>query len=173
MSKVLVTHSYFYKFDPKQWNTGQPYPPLGTLYACSYLKSKGLTVSFFDTNLADSTEEIIPLLESEKPHYLVIYDDSFNYLSKMCLTKMREAAFRISELGKEHNCLVIVSGSDSSDQYEKYLDNGTDFVITGEGEITLSELIKSIDAGADNIEHIDGIIFRRNGITVRTKKREI
>ena len=40
MQKVLFTHSYFLRFDPKQWATGKPYAPLGTLYALSVLKAK-------------------------------------------------------------------------------------------------------------------------------------
>ncbi len=31
MSRVLVGHSYFLRFDPKLWKAMQPYPPLGTL----------------------------------------------------------------------------------------------------------------------------------------------
>jgi len=173
MSKVLFTHSYFYKFDTKQWDTKQPYPPLGTLYAASFLRYKGISVSLFDTNLTDSVADIIPSLEREKPEYLVIYDDGFNYLTKMCLTKMREAAFELCALGKDHNCIVIVSGSDSMDHYENYLDHLADFIITGEGEITLNELIHTLESGVSNFDSIDGLIFRRNGITTRTKKREI
>ena len=44
MSKILFSHSYFYKFDPKQWKAKQPYPPLGTLYGAAYLRSKGYEV---------------------------------------------------------------------------------------------------------------------------------
>jgi len=35
-------------------------------------------------------------LEKERPRYLVIYDDGFNYLTKICLTRMREAAFEMT-----------------------------------------------------------------------------
>jgi len=96
MTKILFTHSYFYRFDPKQWKAKQPYPPLGTLYAVAYLRSKGFDVALFDTNLKESPDEIIPSLKNETPKYLVIYDDGFNYLTKMCLTNMREAAFRLA-----------------------------------------------------------------------------
>jgi hypothetical protein len=29
--KVLITHSYFLRFDPKQWELQQPYAPLGAM----------------------------------------------------------------------------------------------------------------------------------------------
>ena len=108
MKKILFTHSYFYRFDPKQWKAKQLYPPLGTIYAASVMREAGFDVSLFDTNLAESPDEIIPVLEKIKPDFLVIYDDGFNYLTKMCLTNMRDAAFRLSEIGKKFNCTVIV-----------------------------------------------------------------
>ena len=65
MSKILFTHSYFYRFDPKQWKAKQPYPPLGTLYGAAYLRTKGYGVSLFDTNLKKSPDEIVPVLKEE------------------------------------------------------------------------------------------------------------
>src|SRR5260221_6816668 len=95
MSKILFSHSYFMRFDPKQWATGQPYPPIGTLYAAALMRERGYDVSFFDTMFAYGPEEIIPPLEKNNPGYFVIYDDGLNYLTKMCLTNMREAAFEM------------------------------------------------------------------------------
>ncbi len=101
MSKVLFTHSYFYKRDAKQWRFKQPYPPLGTLQALGVVRQSGFDVSLFDASLKDHPEEIIPVLEREKPDYVVLYDDGFNYLTKMCLTVMREAAFIMAARAKQ------------------------------------------------------------------------
>ena len=51
---------------------------------------------------------------------------------------MREAAFKMIKLGKQKGCTVIVSSSDSTDHYEKYLEEGADFILLGEAEQTLS-----------------------------------
>src|SRR6266700_1447728 len=128
MSKILFSHSYFLRFDPKQWATGQPYAPIGTLYTAALMKEKGYNVSFFDTMFSHTPEEIIPDLEA-KPDFFVLYDDGFNYLTKMCLTNMREAAFEMIKLAKQRGCIVIVSSSDSTDRFEMYLDNGADFIL--------------------------------------------
>ena len=173
MKKILFTHSYFYRFDPKQWDTKQPYPPLGTIYAASVMRESGYEVSLFDTALIDSPEKIIPVIDKEKPSYLVIYDDGFNYLTKMCLTNMREAAFRMAEIAKEKNITVIMSSSDAADHYEKYLDHGVDFVVIGEGEITLRELIKSLDEGSEQLTDIDGLAYKVNDKIIRTSARQI
>jgi anaerobic magnesium-protoporphyrin IX monomethyl ester cyclase len=173
MNKILFTHSYFYRFDPKQWNTKQPYPPLGTIYAAAVMRDAKYEVSLFDTALIDSPEKIIPVIESEHPPYLVIYDDGFNYLTKMCLTNMREAAFRMAEIAKSKGITVIVSSSDAADHYEKYLQHGVDFVIIGEGEITLKELIASLDRNEKTFNQIDGLAYAENGKVIRTSPREI
>ena len=82
MKKILFTHSYFYRFDPKQWDTHQPYPPLGTIYAAAVMREAGYDVALFDTALVDSPELIMPIIKKENPDYLVLYDDGFNYLTK-------------------------------------------------------------------------------------------
>jgi anaerobic magnesium-protoporphyrin IX monomethyl ester cyclase len=147
MSKILFTHSYFYRFDPKQWKAAQPYPPYGTMSAAAVMRECGFDVKIFDTALRKSPAELLPILEKERPRYLVIYDDGFNYLTKMCLTRMREAAFEMAKMGKAQGCTVIVNSSDSTDHYEEYLRQGADFVILGEGEITLRELIGKLEIG--------------------------
>lgn len=174
MNRILITHSYFYKFDSKQWNTKQPYPPLGTIYAASVLRNCGFEVTLFDTNLADSPADIIPSIIKKRPLYLVIFDDVFNYLSKMCLSKMSEAAYRLIDIGKQHACKIIIAGPDASDNYEKYLDAGADYVIIGEGELTLSEMISTLENGdGEKLSKINGIAFRENGKTTRTAARTI
>ncbi|MCH7770745.1 MAG: B12-binding domain-containing radical SAM protein [Bacteroidetes bacterium] len=173
MSKILFTHSYFYRFDPKQWKAKQPYPPLGTLYGAAYLRTKGYGVSLFDTNLKKSPDEIVPVLKEEKPKYLVIFDDGFNYLTKMCLTNMREAAFRLTELGKEAGCTVIVSSSDSTDHYDMYLSKGANYVILGEAEITLGELINNLEEENSELQNVQGLVYISNQKKINTGRRDI
>src|SRR5271157_5821387 len=108
MAKVLLTHSYFLRLDPKQWKQQQPYPPLGTLYAAAYLRQAGYGVALFDSMFSEKPEEIIPVLENEKPDYVVLFDDGFNYLSKMCLTNMRAAGFKVIRYAKSMGCKTIV-----------------------------------------------------------------
>ena len=39
-AEVLIGQSYYLRFDPKLWAAMQPYPPLGALYAASYLQPR-------------------------------------------------------------------------------------------------------------------------------------
>ena len=172
MSNILFSHSYYYKLDKKQWKNKMPFPPLGTLYAASLLRKNGFTVDLFDTNLRDNPFEIESVLKLKNPEYLVIYDDGFNYLTKMCLTNMREACFDMMQIGKKHKCKIIVCSSDATDHFEKYLNNGADFVIRGEGEITLLELLTAIK-NEEIIDSIPGIVFQKEGKIIQNPSRNV
>src|SRR6185436_3267899 len=108
MAEVLITNTYFLHFDRKQLKQMQPYAPLGTLYAAAVLRENHFDVSFFDSTFRKSPSEIESLFERvnpspfaeasedkkskiRNPKYFIICDDGFNYLTKMCLTNMREA----------------------------------------------------------------------------------
>lgn len=173
MSRILFTHSYFLRFDPKQWTIGQPYAPLGTLYAASLMRENGNEVFFYDTMFAHNANEIISPIEKHDPEFFVIYDDGFNYLTKMCLTNMREAAFDMIRLAKQRGCTVIVSSSDSTDRFEQYLQEGADFILIGEAELTLLELITAIKQKQNDFLPIQGVAFKLNDAVVKTTKRNV
>ena len=172
MAGILFTHSYFLRFDPKQWKAQQPYLPLGTLYAAAVANTAGHNISFFDTMFAERPEDIQPVLEEKKPDYVVIYDDGFNYLTKMCLTNMREAAFKMASLASKSGAKVINCSSDSTDHYELYLKNGSDAVMLGEGEETLKELLYAMENELA-LESIAGIAFPKDDEIIITPKRPV
>jgi len=173
MKNILFSHSYFMRFDPKQWSIGQPYPPLGTLYAASFMRKHGYNVSLFDTMFCEHPEEVLPLLKKIKPDIFVIYDDGFNYLTKMCLTNMRDAALEMIQIAKANGCTVIVSSSDSTDRYEIYLNAGADYIIMGEAEITLLKLTEAIQNGENDFLKIEGLAFMYNDTVFKTAKRNV
>ena len=149
MTQILFGQSYYLRFDPKLWDAMMPYPPLGTMYAASYIRGKGYDVALFDAMLADSEEEWAKALDEHNPQYAIIFEDNFNYLSKMCLLRMREAAFTMIGMAKQRGCIVIMCGADATDHYAEYLEQGADYVLLGEGEETLSELLDQLSAKKD------------------------
>lgn len=172
MSNILFSHSYYYQLDPKQWKNKTPFPPLGTLYAASLLRKNNYDVTLFDTNLLNSPQSIVSVLQQQQPKYLVIYDDGFNYLTKMCLTTMRDACFEMIRMGKNSNCTVIVSSSDSTDHYSEYLEKGADYILQGEGELTLLELINALENQV-SVNNISGIVYKNNGKIEVNSKRSV
>jgi len=173
MDKILFTHSYFLRFDPKQWATGQPYPPLATIGAAALLREQRYKVSLFDVMFVENPDEVVKMLAADRPDFFVVYDDGFNYLTKMCLTNMREAAFRMIHLARQYGCTVIVSSSDSTDHYGEYLQKGADFVLLGEGEQTLSELVNGIRDGMQEFSSIRGLAYLQNGLPLKTPARSV
>jgi anaerobic magnesium-protoporphyrin IX monomethyl ester cyclase len=170
---VLIGQAYFLRFDQTLWAAGRPYPPLGALYAASCVRANGYRVELFDAMLAASVDDWEIALDAHSPGLAVIYEDSFNYLSKMCLLRMRAAALLMIAAARRRGVPVIVAGSDASDHPATYLDHGAFAVIAGEGEITLQQLVDTLLRKAGNLETIEGIVFTRNGVMVRTAPRAI
>jgi anaerobic magnesium-protoporphyrin IX monomethyl ester cyclase len=150
MIDVLLAHSYFLKYDAKQSQKMRPYPPLATLYAASLLRSRGYTVALFDAMLADGEHEFAQALKRHRPRFVVLYEDNFNFLSKMCLSRMRDAACHMSELAREAGAAVIAAGSDVTDRPELYFAHGAQFAMFGEPDHTLVELLRALDERVDS-----------------------
>lgn len=157
MAQVLLTHSYHLPYDRKQVRKMQPYPPLGTLYAAGLLRSKGISVGVFDTMLSDPDAGFSQALRTHRPKLVAVYEDDFNFLTKMCLTRMREVAWQMLAQAKEFGCLAIAHGSDATDHVQEYLRAGFDFVLVGEAEQTLLDLVRAIGRGQDT-SRIPGVV---------------
>lgn len=162
MTQVVFGQSYYLRFDPKLWRAMQPYPPLGTLYAASYVRTKGYTVALFDAMLAESEQEWAAALDAHAPQFAVLFEDNFNYLSKMCLLRMRTAALTMIDMAKTRGCTVIVCGADATDHCELYLTHGADYALLGEGEETLLELLDQLTGKSEaKKESIAGLAWRQ------------
>ena len=172
---VLFGQAYFLRFDPKLWEARQPYAPLGALYAAACVRAHGYRVAMFDAMLADSEDEWAAALDRERPRVAVIYEDSFNYLSKMCLLRMRQAALNMIAAARARGIVTIVAGSDASDHPATYLDGGASAVVTGEGELTLVEMLDSLTGNrAGGLDTVEGVCLRdAAGRLVRTRSRTI
>ena len=146
MLSVLVAHSYFLDFDQKQRERAKPYPPLATLQVAAMLRDMGHRVSVFDAMLASSTDEYADLLRSVRPPVALFYEDNYNFLTKMCLGRMRQAAGEMIARARLSGARVIVAGSDASDAPEAYLASGAHVVLIGEGLATLRAIIDRLQA---------------------------
>jgi radical SAM superfamily enzyme YgiQ (UPF0313 family) len=157
LAQILVTHSYHLPYDPKQSRKMQPYMPLGTLYAAAALRGNGFSVVAFDSMLEAPSAGFGEMLVAHRPSIVTVYEDDFNFLSKMCLTRMREVAWEIAKAARAVGAVTIVHGSDSTDNPVLFLENGFDYVLCGEAEETLVQLCASI-LHADEVPEIDGLV---------------
>ncbi|CAA0102361.1 Anaerobic magnesium-protoporphyrin IX monomethyl ester cyclase [BD1-7 clade bacterium] len=171
MHKILLAHAFFLNNDEKQIQEKfKPYPPLATLYAASQLRGYGNSVSLFDASLSSGMDEFRQTFNALSPDILVIYEDDFNFLTKMCLAHVRDATLEMIHITKKAHTIVIVHSSDASDQPDVYLENGADYVIAGEADETLAELVDALsEPQADALP--DGVIYREKEQIIHCAKR--
>ncbi len=161
MVDVLLTHSYHLFFDRKQARKMKPYPPLGTLYAAALLREKGFSVALFDSMLENPEEGFDRVLAKHQPQIVVVYEDNFNFLTKMCLSRMREVAYGMLEKSKEVRAITVVNGSDATDHLSDYLGRGFDYLLVGEAEWTLLELVQRLLRTPNSpVSDIRGLAYR-------------
>ena len=87
---VLFGQAYFLRFDPKLWEAQQPYAPLGALYAAACVRERGYRGGALRRDAGRRPKPNGPTaLDRHRPRFAVLYEDNFNYLSKMCLLRMR------------------------------------------------------------------------------------
>ena len=107
------------------------------------LRERGYSVALFDAMLAASTDEWAAALDRHRPRFAVIYEDNFNYLSKMCLLRMREAALTMIDAAAraavtDHRAAPMRPITRSLSRSRR-----GSVVLIGEGEVTLRELLDS------------------------------
>jgi radical SAM superfamily enzyme YgiQ (UPF0313 family) len=149
MSDLLLTHGYFLFDDPKELQIMKPYPPLGILYLCSHLRQKGFDVEVFDTTF--STRDLLfRRLNSEGPSVLGIYANLMT----------RKNVIDILRVAREAGWRTVVGGPEPGAYAQEYLDSGADFVVFGEGEVTMEELLLAIKGGrTESYMKVPGIAF--------------
>jgi anaerobic magnesium-protoporphyrin IX monomethyl ester cyclase len=135
---------------------GLHFPPMGLLYLGAYLERKGYQVEIRDFCNA-----------GERPDYsqydlVGISTDTTRHLKAMAIARRAKEAGCTVVMGGPHPCYI---------DHEILTDPWVDFIVHGEGEITLVELVRVLEIEQKEWEEIKGISFRRNGKVVRTPPR--
>jgi len=141
MPDLLLTHGYFLFEDPKEIQIMKPYAPLGILYLCSHLREKGFAVDVFDTTFS-SRAALFQHLRTETPSVLGIYANLMT----------RSNAVEIMGVAREAGWRVVVGGPEPGAYAQEYLEAGAEFVVFGEGEATMEELLTALRERADRLD---------------------
>jgi radical SAM superfamily enzyme YgiQ (UPF0313 family) len=149
MSDLLLTHGYFMFEDAKEMHILKPYAPLGILYICSHLRSKGFDVEVFDTTFSNF-EALQKHLQTERPSVLGVYANLMT----------RKKVVEILEFARATGWKTVVGGPEPGAYAREYLDAGADVVVFGEGETTLEELLPALKENSLNaLQKVAGIAF--------------
>jgi anaerobic magnesium-protoporphyrin IX monomethyl ester cyclase len=134
-----------------------------------------LLAGYLRDNYPDTEIQIKPyrLLEYTGEKFSVEKDVS--EVDVVCIgasTAEANSALRIARLAKEQGKITVLGGLFPSSNAEYTLKNGADYVVRGEGEQTLLELIRALDTKQPT-ESIDGISFIRNGSVISNPSRKL
>src|SRR3546814_18252164 len=93
----------------------------------------GNTVPLFEAMLAEGSVEYAATLRDSPPDVVVLYEDDLNFLTKMCLDRMHEAACRTVGAARPAGARVVVAGSDASDRPQALLEARSDEGLIAQG----------------------------------------
>lgn len=151
--KILLTHGYFLEEDAKEQAIMRPYVPLGILYISAYLEEHGYDNEVFDSTFS-SFDKLCAQLMQQQPQVIGIYT---NLMTK--LNVLRIIRFIKSTTVLQHTKIVL-GGPEVRNHALKFLEHGADFIVSGEGEQTMLELVQFIEGTyTGTITGIEGVSF--------------
>ncbi len=157
---ILLASSFFLRNDAKQLERMKPYPPLATLLVAAGLRERGHDVALFDATLATGVDDFVARLDETRPTVVAILEDNFNYLTKMCTVRMREATLAMVAAAHASGCRVAVNGSDACDHPAMYLSAGADVVLLGEVDLSFPAVAEAwLDAPSSPLSSIAGLVL--------------
>jgi len=138
--------------------TGVLFPPLGLLYIAAYAEKEGHQVAVRDLAIRKKMEDI----DFKKYDIVGISTDT---------TRHRQA-LQLAKKAKASGCMVVMGGPHPSYADEEILSTQrVDFIVRGEGEVTFSELVATLQKNDGTFHSVQGISFFSNGQLVRTPPR--
>lgn len=145
----LLIFPYFLRNDPTQKAQRSPLPPLGLMYIASSLREEGYKVSILDCTFMKPEEA-----------EMVINHTPASYVGFYNAITMTENMLSLAKLAKERDLTVILGGPDPSLDPVKYLKHEEiDYVVVGEGEKVMVDLIRNLDRGSE-LMSIRGLAYR-------------
>jgi anaerobic magnesium-protoporphyrin IX monomethyl ester cyclase len=171
------------RIQPKAWGKPNVFPPIVMATVAAVLENKKHAVSIIDAptegweNLLEldetkyrvglSAETIAQRIATWKPD-LVIVEIPFSGWSKTAF----EVVSTVKSVSK--NIAVALFGLHPSSRPAQCMENGeVDFVVVGEPENTIAELVETLEQKKSDFRGIDGLVFRENGKAVFNGKRAV
>lgn len=146
---ILLSHGYFIAEDAHEQKIMKPYPTLGLLYISSHLKQRGFDVAVFDSTFEDLAS-FASYMQQHRPGVVGLY---CNLMTKRNILKM-------IPICREVGATLILGGPEPISYAAHYLAAGAQIIVTGEGELTIEELLPHLaQHGLRHLERIQGIAY--------------
>lgn len=169
------------RIHPKGWGKPVVYPPIGITYVAAVLE-KQHKVSIIDSptegwkNLEeiDETNYKVGLTDKELANRLKTWSPEVVGIN-IPFSGWSKAAFEVASVVKnvDKSIVTVLDGLHPSARPIDCLSNpDIDFVVRGEPEYTMFELVGALEKGkTDNLKKIEGIGFSKNGKNIITPPR--
>lgn len=152
--KVLLVKPHFKEIYGSLRSVATEYPPLGLMYIASYIENYGHDVKIIDMSAENMTEDgYVQTIEHFQPDVVgfTVTTPTSSYAHKL-------ASITKNYLRKVH---TIFGGPHPTAMPEEELrDNNLDFVVRGEGEVTMATLLAK---NCKDVDETRGISYKRDG----------
>ncbi|MFH0771914.1 MAG: radical SAM protein [Candidatus Omnitrophota bacterium] len=140
--------------------------PLNLGYLCAFLKQNGHEVRVLDLSLKQDIPLFRHIMNMFKPDLIGISAYTPNVLDGFEMIKLTKII--------ESKCITVMGGPHSTSIPEDAIEAcpELDFVVIGEGEVTLLDLCNILEKGG-NVNGVAGLCYRRNGDIIRTQPRSL
>ncbi|MCM2284774.1 MAG: B12-binding domain-containing radical SAM protein [Desulfobacula sp.] len=156
--------SYEDRFDQKL----SPYKffPFSILYPLNFVKKKNICeIDYYDI-VIDGKDNLLDLIRKQ----------NFDLIG---FTSSPEVRFYTIDLIRDIKCIspnskIVVGGYFFSQTGSEALENvpEIDYIVIGEGEITLYELVMYLNGQLSDLSEVDGLCYRDNGNIIKNKSRK-
>lgn len=140
-------------------------PPLGLMSIAAVLEQNGIQVEILDCYAEPAPVEVtLDKILAKRP----------DMIGFSCTTSSFNEGYNVAELLKQHHpeIITVFGGAHACTIGASLLDSypAIDYLVIGEGEQTMLELVQS---GCNNVENIPGIAYRKEGVGKLTAQREL
>lgn len=141
-------------------------PPLGLAYIAAVLEQSGHSIQIIDANvLMMPNDKVVDHAVREKPDIIGITTTTPGYYCA------RDLACKL-KMSDPYTTIVLGGPHVQDLEFETMKEQCFDYIVTGEGEITMSELVRSLHNDYD-ISKVHGITYRQNGDIKKNQVREM
>jgi len=151
------------------WSYTTVYPPSNLAQLAAFLRKNDINVAITDLNFEiakiqprDWIQMSIDIINKEKPSVIGIICDTIHLPFCIEFIPRFKAA--------NNKIPIILGGNHASADYKNLFDMlPIDFIVKGEGELTLLELIKNID-NPNKYKQIEGLIYKKKELQVNKNR---
>ena len=142
---------------------GATEPPAAARFSAAYLMRRNCSVNLFDTNVSDAAPDQVAFdVRSLNPHLVVIPVYGFNPSSStQTMPSARTFAVCIKEVAPEIP-IMFMGTHPAALPKQTLLEEPIDYVCSGEGPVTIHQLLQALKAGSD-VSRVPSLWYRKDG----------